>query len=326
MIDQASHETYDMSIKRKIGMKWRKLGLVFGKTDFASFSSHAQLPTPILLEDRIRVFYAARNAGNKSFTTFVDLDLDDPLKIIYNHKAPVMNSGLPGTFDDDGVMPGLVLRKNKQLWMYYSGWNQRVTTPYHNSTGLAVSSDDGRTFQRMFEGPVMDRTPVEPYLAVTPTILQEKDHMKMWYISGLKWVLVEEKYEPVYVIKEAQSADGISWIRSGRQVIPSHHDMEAFSHPTAFKLDGVYHMYFCFRGSHDYRNGSQAYRIGYARSEDGTHWKRLDDEFEMIGTRDDWESKMNCYPFFIEIKKNKYLFYNGNGFGQSGFGIAKLEE
>ena len=201
-----------------------------------------------------------------------------------------------------------------------------MTIPYHNSTGLAVSTDSGLSFQRLFEGPVMDRTPEEPYLAVTPTIIQEKDQMKMWYISGLRCELVENKYEPVYVIKDAQSKNVITWDRPNRQVIKSRHDLEAFSRPTVFKLKNQYHMYFCYRGSYDYRNGSEAYRLGYAQSPDGIHWERTAEDVEFLGVTEDWESKMNCYPFYLETNTNKYLFYNGNGFGQSGFGIAKLED
>lgn len=305
---------------------WKKLGLVFGPSEFSSFSTHAQVPTPFILDNIIRVYYAARNKDNKSFTTFVDLDINNPKKIIYNHKKPVIDFGKVGTFDDEGVMPSFVLKKDDSLWMYYSGWNQRVTIPYHNSTGLAQSVDSGLTFTRLFEGPVIDRTPLEPYLAVTPTILQEKDQMKMWYISGLRWELVEGKYEPVYVIKDAQSTNGINWNRLNRQVIKSSHDMEAFSRPTVFKLNNKYHMCFCYRGSHDYRNGSQAYQIGYAQSNEGVHWKRLDNDIQFIGKAEDWESKMSCYPFYLETKTDSYLFYNGNGFGQSGFGIARLED
>ncbi len=306
-------------------MIWRKLGIVFGSSEFSSFSTHAQVPTPFVLDEKIRVYYAARNTNGKSFTTFVDLDVNNPQKIIYNHKKPVIGFGQPGTFDDEGVMPSFVLRKEDCLWMYYSGWNQRVTIPYHNSTGVAVSTDSGLSFQRLFDGPVMDRTPQEPYLAVTPTIIQENDQMKMWYISGLRWELVDNKYEPVYVIKDAQSKDGITWERPNRQVIKSRHDLEAFSRPTVFKFNNQYHMYFCYRGSYDYRNGSEAYRLGYARSQDGIHWERRAKDVEFIGITEGWESKMNCYPFYLETQTNKYLFYNGNGFGQSGFGIAKLE-
>lgn len=307
-------------------MKWNRLGRIFDPSMFGSFSSHAQVPTPFVLEDKIRVFYAARFKSGKSFTTYVDLELNNPNQIRYIHKEPIMGFGEPGTFDDDGVMPSYVLENNKELWLYYSGWNQKVSTPYHNSTGLAVSKDGGNSFQRKFEGPVLDRTPLEPYLAVTPTIIKEPDHFKMWYISGIRWEKVNDKFEPVYVIKYAHSKDGIEWKRPNLQVIPSRHELEAFSRPTVFKLNGLYHMHFCFRGSHDYRDGSQAYKFGYAISEDGIKWNRNDEGFSLVGEKGDWESTMNCYPFYFETKTDKYMLYNGNGFGQSGFGILKLEK
>ena len=34
---------------------------------------------------------------------------------------------------------------------------------------------------------------------------------------------------------------------------------------------------------------------------------------------------MICYPNVIKVKDKLYMFYNGNGFGQSGFGYAELE-
>lgn len=307
-------------------MRLKRLGRVFSPDQFKNFSSHAQVPTAFVMNDKIRVFYAARFTTGKSYTTFVDLNLEDPTIVQYVHKEPVMGFGAPGTFDDDGVMPSYAFAKDNGLWMYYSGWNQKVSTPYHNAMGLAVSTDGGVSFKRMFEGPIMDRTPLEPYVAVTPTIIQESDHYKMWYVSGIKWTKVNEKYEPVYVIKYAQSKDGIEWVRPNIQVIPSRHELEAFSRPSVFKLNNLYHMFFCFRGSEDYRDGSQAYRFGYATSKDGITWERMDSGFELLGEKGDWESSMNCYPFFFEALGKKYLLYNGNGFGQSGFGLMRLEE
>ena len=33
---------------------------------------------------------------------------------------------------------------------------------------------------------------------------------------------------------------------------------------------------------------------------------------------------MHCYPHVIKFKKNLYMFYNGNNYGKSGIGLAKL--
>ena len=38
-----------------------------------------------------------------------------------------------------------------------------------------------------------------------------------------------------------------------------------------------------------------------------------------------WDSEMIEYPHVFEHQGAKYMFYNGNKFGQSGFGYAQLE-
>ena len=35
---------------------------------------------------------------------------------------------------------------------------------------------------------------------------------------------------------------------------------------------------------------------------------------------------MVCYPVEIETKYGRYMFYDGNGMGKTGFGYAKLKE
>jgi len=34
---------------------------------------------------------------------------------------------------------------------------------------------------------------------------------------------------------------------------------------------------------------------------------------------------MIAFPYISKYKKRNYMFYNGNGFGKSGFGYAELE-
>lgn len=307
-------------------MKWKKLGRIFDVAMLPSWcKSHAQVPTPLVLEDRIRVFFATRDQNGKSLPIYADYSLDDPTKMLHLETNPVLNFGEPGTFDDEGVMPAYAINRNSEIWLYYSGWNQKVKTPYHNSTGLAVSKD-GKNFRRMYEGPIMDRTKEEPYLAVTPCILQENGIWKMWYISGLKWVLIANKYEPVYTIKYAESQDGIDWKRFPEISIKHHSEDEVFSHPCVAKIDGKYHMWFCYRKIVDYRDGENSYQIGYAVSDDGKNWNRTDELSGIEKSQEGWDSKMICYPYITKIKDNYYMFYNGNYFGQTGFGVALLSK
>ena len=191
--------------------------------------------------------------------------------------------------------------------------------------GLAVSDDNGLSFRRMYEGPIMDRIATEPYLAVTPSIIKENDGWKMWYVSGLRWTLIGQKYEPVYVIKYAYSTDGIAWERPNHICIPQQYENEAFSHPNVVKINNHYHMWYCCRDSIDYRDGNGSYRIGYAQSLDGITWQRKDTEANIQVSEEGWDSTMICYPYVVKADDKLIMFYNGNGFGKSGFGYAVWE-
>ena len=308
-------------------MAWRRIGHIFDPAAHPEWAhSHAQVPTALVLSDVIRVYYADRDVDGKSYTTFVDLDREDPMAIRYFHKLPILDRGAPGTFDDDGIMPSYVMREGNRVLLYYSGWNRGVTVPYRNSIGVAISEDDGRTFERLFDGPIMDRNAREPHIAVTPSIIREDGRWRMWYISGLRWVEIDGKMEPVYVIKYAHSSNGIDWTRPNHLCIPQRHDLEAFSHPTVLKIGGEYRMWYCFRDSRDYRDGAGAYRIGYATSIDGLGWERKDHAGGLDVSPSGWDSTMTSYPYAFELDGRVFMLYNGNGFGRTGFGLAQWED
>jgi len=303
---------------------WVKRGLIFDPQVHAPWiHSHAQVPTAFEMDHHLRIFFAGRNEKGTSFITYVDVSKDDPCEIIYVHGEPILPLGRTGTFDDEGMMPSDLVVDQGKVHMFYSGWNRRLTAPYHNATGLLVSEDKGVTFQRPFEGPVLDRIATEPYLAVTPTVLIENGIWKMWYVSGVSWQEIQGRYEPVYVIKHAHSVDGIQWIRPAAVCIQSRHEVEAFSRPCVVRDGNLYKMWFCFRDSVDYRGGQGSYNLGYAESPDGIQWIRKDEESAWALSSDAWETEMRCYPYVIDIGDKRYMFYNGNGFGRSGFGFAE---
>lgn len=308
-------------------MRWVRKGQIFDPRRHGDWAgTHAQLPTILVYDDRIRIFYADRTPANKSFITYLDIDRDDFSNVLYCYKDPILPHGERGTFDDDGMMPGAAIRHAGHVYLYYTGWNRGVTVPYRLSIGLAVSDDDGSTFRRLYEGPVVERNALEPHMAVTPFILTEGDLWRMWYISGLGWADVDGRLEPVYVIKDATSRDGIFWNRPSRQCIPQAHELEAFARPSVIKYAGSYHMWYSFRHSRDHRDGAGAYRIGHAQSADGVSWERRDEIGGLDVSREGWDSTMTCYPSVCEIDGRIVMIYNGNRFGQTGFGYAVLEE
>lgn len=307
-------------------MEWIKRGRIFGPDMGPDWMrSHAQIPTVLDLGDRLRIYFASRPQPNLSLTGFLDVDPVDPARILRVHERPILELGKPGAFDAHGIMPQFVCGNEGQVWLYYSGWSRRVEIPYSNWTGLAVSDDGGTTFRKMFAGPIVDRTPEEIYSATGCYVLREGPRWRMWYASGVEWVEVDGKLEELYVIKSASSTDGIRWQRENRQLLPSKRRYEPTHRPTVLRRDGVYHMWFCHRGIRDFRDGPGSYRIGYASSQDSVHWVRDDRRAGIDVSSEGWDCKMLAYPYVLDTRHGVYLFYNGNGFGSSGFGFAVLD-
>ena len=304
-------------------MAWEKQGHIFDPREHKAWAgSHAQVPAVLVKDNVFRIYYADRHEDNRSFPTYLDVDRGNPSRVVYYHKKPILLYGKPGTFDDDGIMPASVLEHEGKVYMYYSGWNRGVSVPYRNATGLATSTDGGDTFARVFEGPILERNPEEPYVAVTPWVMKEKSFWRAWYISGLSWEEIDGTLEPVYVIKYAESADGMHWNRPNIISVPQKHDLEAFSHPCVVVRNGMYCMWYSYRCSHDYRDGKGSYRMGYAESKDGVRFARRDEQAGITVSPEGWDSTMICYPYVVEADGKMYLFYNGNGFGKTGIGYA----
>ena len=73
----------------------------------------------------MRVYFATREVKTESKTTFIDLDIKNPKKILNINDKPILNNGEIGTFDEHGIMPAGVLRYENKVYLYYSGWSQK---------------------------------------------------------------------------------------------------------------------------------------------------------------------------------------------------------
>ncbi len=311
-------------------MRWIKKGLIFtSENQYEWMAHHACVPIPDKVNDEVlRIYFGPRDRQGRTRTAFIEVEADNPSNVLYVHDRPVLDLGKLGTFDDSGAMPSCIVNHDGKKYLFYIGWNLGVTVSYRNSIGLAVSEDGGLSFNRVFEGPVVDRTPVEPYFCASPfAMVDDNGKWKLWYASSTGWVVVHEKAEPLYQIKYAESDDGRYWTRNNTTCIEYTFEGEANARPTVIKENGLYRMWYCFRGSIDYRtNKEESYRLGYAESHDGIKWTRKDEEVGIERSAEGWDSMMMEYPYVYEHRGRKYMLYNGNGFGVTGFGYAVLDE
>lgn len=317
-------------------MKWHKLGKIFDPTQHAlpnQCEQFAQSPQALVFDDFVRIYFStrARDQSGKflSHIAFVDMrkNLRDVIRVSERTVIPL--GGL-GCFDEHGIFPMNVLRHGDEVYGYTCGWNRRVSVSVDTAIGLAISRDNGLTFQRIGDGPVLAASLREPCLVGDGFVKIIGGTFHMWYIFGTGWKQYAPDVPPdrTYKIGHATSADGINWVKEeARQIISDRlGETESQALPTVIGIGGRHHMFFCYRESFDFRKTKgRGYRIGHAWSDDLRNWTRDDNAPLLKGTPGEWDSDMQCYPHVFECDGKVYLLYNGNEFGRLGFGAAVLE-
>jgi hypothetical protein len=192
--------------------------------------------------------------------------------------------------------------------------------------GLAISRDNGISFNRLGRGPVLSFSLDEPFILSGPKIRRFNNRWYLWYIAGERWLAEDRRPEPVYRIRMASSEDGINWTKLNRDLIERKlEDNECQASPDVYFCNGRYHMFFCYRHAIDYRNQKRGYRIGYAVSEDLVNWVRDDAKAGIDVSAEGWDSEMQSYPHVFDLDGSTYMLYLGNQVGRFGFGLARLE-
>ena len=302
-------------------MRWEKRGRVYAPAGDQPWArSHAYLPTVHVREDRLRVYFAALDAERFGRIGYVDLDPADPTRVLSEPAVPVLDLGEPGTFDDSGVSPSCVLDVSGELRLFYVGWQRAVRVPYMLFAGVATSHDGGESFARWAPVPVLDRTPAEPFIRSATTIVADDGGgMRMWYVSAREWVEVDGAPTPTYIVRTATSRDGFSWDADEGVCIEFADAGEyGFGRPWVLHEGGRYRMWYSIRSR------SHPYRIGYAESGDGLSWTRMDNHVGIAASATGWDSEMICFPCVVDSGGRRYMFYNGNRHGATGFGYAEL--
>jgi predicted GH43/DUF377 family glycosyl hydrolase len=318
-------------------LSWQKYGLVFKPAEYTGqspnrpwLSQFAQGPSTLIFDDFVRVYFSCRplpdvNGQYVSYSSYVDLDRHNLTKIIAVANEPILALGARGCFDEFGVYPVSVIRHHEKILAYYGGWTRCVSVPFNVSIGCAISLDNGNSFERMGTGPILPYSPDEPFILSGPKIRKFGDIFFLYYIAGSEWISHAGKAEPIYRIRLAISDDGLNWKKLNRDLISVRiEDKECQASPDVIYHNGMYHMFFCYRKSVNYRGREGGYRIGYAHSVNGMDWVRNDDHAGIGISSEGWDSEMVAYPHVFECDGSVYMFYLGNAVGRDGFGMAKL--
>lgn len=305
-------------------MLWRKIGHVYcatGERDWAV--SHAYCPTALTLDDgeRVRVLCAFLDADRVGRLGWVDVDARRPDRVLAVSEHPALDIGLPGTFDEHGVTPLSIVRlTDGRLRLYYAGWQRGVGVRYLLFTGAAHSEDDGESFERISSVPVLDRSDGELHARTGAHVRLSTNGWRMWYAGGSEWVGSGRDAKPRYSLRHLRSADGIAWPRSGQVCLEPRPGELGFGRPCIVERDGLLCMWY------SRRSVDHGYDLGYAESPDGLIWRRLDEQAGLErGPAGAWDAEMLGLSCLLETPHGMLLFYNGNGYGATGFGAAVAE-
>lgn len=313
-------------------MEWVKKGFIFkpdGSNDY--LHSHIIPLGGLFLSDKIRMFITSKskpdfNGNFISHTSFIDLDPCNPQNILYQHDLPILQLGSPGTFDEFGNTVAKPVFFNNKIYLYYLGWQRLsgATAPYQVSLGLAISDDNGFSFNKVSNGPIVGIDAFDPISIGNVSVQQEGGLWKMWYTSYKRWEFNGNKPTPEYNIKYATSNNGIKWEKTGIVSIEEN-KLGGVATPTVIKIKNKYHLWFGYRNAYSTDGSVGGYKIGYASSYDGVKWERDDDNVGIHNSESGWDSQMICYPHVFAVKDKILMFYCGNDFGKDGFGYAELK-
>jgi len=295
---------------------WTKLGRIFEPhTIGPKLATHAANPLAVHLSgDVYRIFFSGRDNCKRSSVGYFDFDLAGR-KIVGECSEPVFTHGAPETFFSHGVSVGCCYRVSGVSYILFMGWHIPENGHWRGEIGR-LRFDADKTLHLDPKFPVLPLSTQDPMSLSYPWVCRTPDgSYQMWYGSTKTWDAGNG--EMLHTIRQAMSVDGHKWELTENEVPHSIGLAQAFSRPSVICNNGSFEMWFSYRGGL-----GKTYRIGYAKSADGIEWKLDLDACGIDVSPSGWDSEMIEYPFVFEHGGDRYMLYNGNGYGLTGIGLA----
>ena len=297
---------------------WRKLGRVLEAAGGPLSRSHVMVPTPHLMADRVRVFFASCDDDMRGRVFFADFAPEPPFALLQVSREPVLDVGPPGAFDCDGANPSQAIEIEGRLALLYLGWRRGpLETPYTLFGGVAFSDDQGLSFARTAT-PLLPPRPGERLFRTAPFVERDGAGWRMLYIGGDAFVAGQDgRRLPVYSLMEARSEDLMDWSGPARVLMAPDADGGelGFGRPLIYAVPGgARRLMLSLRTRSGYTLVETDAEVDPARRAPVT--PVVPPPFEA------WEAQMTCFGAPCVVGMNELLFYNGGGYGRTGLGLA----
>lgn len=235
------------------------------------------------------------------------------------HPDPVLGPDAVGSWDSHHVFYPMVVRRGRELWMYYHG-NDAVIN--RCSIGLAVS-EDGISWRRHAENPVMrlNEDPEHGLINIAcPNVVQTED--------GYGMIYVREKPRAGGSITEvalARSKDGIRWENRGILISLATEDM-CVSYPSLLAVEGRF-LLWAWVFTHDPEKQNLNHLRLYG-SDDLESWDSLWEEGWINRWTDNAATRRAFIPRIFHAGGNRcFMFYPirfERGVCDTGLAVAEI--
>ena len=307
--------------------QWRKIGEtpLFPCVEDDVWERYPSAPHVLWVGDQLRMYYHGRQ-GELIRIGFAEASPDDPFTWKKHPGNPVLDLGPEGAIDSHwAAYPWVVPITHTHWHLYYATFGgeylDEAKTRKIWRTSLAESDDAGITWQRTGSPLFELGRPGAPDEHGTGSccVREVGDEYWMWYtaVSRLRsdWYRIS--------VALAISTDG------GHTFTP--HPAGALlnipprigdpgstcSKPFVEYDDDIFRIWFsCAKDG-------QHYRVNYAESQDGIHFKWYPEPVLDVSAAG-WDQEMTCYPSVLRLGKRTLMFYDGNGY--ANIGVAELVE
>ena len=309
------------------GQRWQKQGEVLHGRTGDVWDRSVSAPNIVRVGDRLRMYFDGWQPSGKEFRRRIGLAeaaVSEPLTWKRVHQDPVLDLGPAGSIDSEWVSYPWVVPITATHWhMYYAAWGGQFHSHVPQRkiwyTALAESDDAGLTWRRAGHPLLELGRPgtCDEHGTGSCAVVQVGDQLWMYYTA------ISNPIPGWYRISVALavSADGGHTFRphpAGPLVnIPPEVGKQGSTSSKPFvERDGD-----VFRMWYSCAKDGQRYRIHYAESVDGIHFKWLPDPVLDVSTGG-WDSEMTCYPCVLRLDRRTLMFYDGNNY--AGIGVAEL--
>lgn len=293
-------------------MTWMRLGWIeVPRSRAAWWSSHVGFPTVASVSgDEVLLLVASRDEVQRSSCAYLRIELaPNSVRLVDFSKTPLLEPGDYGCFDESGVNVTFATSSQNQISVWYHGWFLRRNGGWVNSIGCATGNlAEGLT--RESRAPIFDRSSEDPTSLGYPFWLVSPSGKKLFYSSYEDYGNPSLGQSYSYRVK---FADGSNLLRVG-PVLPHIDGCQAQSRPCVVRYRDGYLMFVSVKGDR--------YQIHAAESQDGSSWKWSRDEWSLRPSGLGGECSETAYAYVFWHRGRLIMFYNGDGHGETGIGVA----